>query len=440
MLQELVSDKNKKKHPLAIPGENGGQHTQGVGIASAPQGSRGPSTPELLPGQGRIAVELCAGIGGIGIGLRKLGFDVARAYDCWSDAVAIYNHNHAGNVARVCNLLSGRGLDLVRADCERLGDIEILAAGPPCKGFSRLRNGRHDGRNGHNRVLAAMPLYVDIVRPRIFLIENVADLVRHRGGRTFSGLIDRLQTPGGTLKYRIEHNIYDAASFGVPQSRRRLIILGVRVGGGKERLPDTGPDLRQLFAALRHGRAVPNELAYYAKSLKDPDDNRLTSASQALSDIPILKPGGMDREAEYASPPQNAYQTSVREDSPRWLHDTQTPAVRDATLNRLDHIQPGGCVASIPKERLNGLSRRYGSAYRRLHPDAPSTALSTKYDCVYHYAVPRSLSVREFARLQGLPDRITFPSEFACRRSAYEMIGNSVPPMMIERILYEAMK
>jgi DNA (cytosine-5)-methyltransferase 1 len=93
----------------------------------------------------------------------------------------------------------------------------------------------------------------------------------------------------------------------------------------------------------------------------------------------------------------------------------------------------------IPKEHLNGLSRRYDSAYRRLHPDAPSTALSTKYDCVYHYEEERSLSVREYARLQGIPDYVTFPSTVVCRRSAYEMIGNSVPPLLIERVLGEAM-
>jgi DNA (cytosine-5)-methyltransferase 1 len=91
----------------------------------------------------------------------------------------------------------------------------------------------------------------------------------------------------------------------------------------------------------------------------------------------------------------------------------------------------------IPREHLNGLSRRYDSAYRRLHPDAPSTALSTKYDCVYHYEEHRSLSVREYARLQGIPDRIDFPSD---RRSAYEMIGNSVPPRLIERVLSKALE
>jgi DNA (cytosine-5)-methyltransferase 1 len=114
--------------------------------------------------------------------------------------------------------------------------------------------------------------------------------------------------------------------------------------------------------------------------------------------------------------------------------------VNAETVERLRHIPPGGCARVIPNEHLNGLSRRYDSAYRRLHPDAPSTALSTKYDCVYHYEKQRSLSVREYARIQGIPDCVTFPSTVVCRRSAYEMIGNSVPPLLIERVLREAME
>lgn len=100
-------------------------------------------------------------------------------------------------------------------------------------------------------------------------------------------------------------------------------------------------------------------------------------------------------------------------------------------------ISPGGCARNIPEAKLNGLSRRFDSAYRRLHPDAPSTALSTKYDCIYHYEASRSLSVREYARLQGIPDHITFPEVLASRRQVYEMIGNSVPPLLIRGVLVQ---
>jgi DNA (cytosine-5)-methyltransferase 1 len=386
-----------------------------------------------------VAVELCAGLGGLGIGLRALGYRIAKAYDSWEQAVAVYNHNFGGDVATTANLLSEKGRRLVEADSLRIGDIELLAAGPPCKGFSQLRNGRHDGRNGHNRVLAAMPDYVASLRPRLFLIENVPDLIRHRNGRTLVNLLRRLEQPAKRSRYRVEYKVYDAALFGTPQARRRVLILGVR-HGGKERLPEPGPDLGRLFAAVRHKGTVPKEFAEYLSALQNPDDAKLTSASQALCDLPQLGAGEPEAERPYATDAKTAFQRWARLGAPQKLRDTRTPAVNAETIQRLQHIPPGGCARAIPEEHLNGLSRRYDSAYRRLHPDAPSTALSTKYDCVYHYEQHRSLSVREYARLQGIPDYVTFPSSLVCRRSAYEMIGNSVPPLLIERVLAAAMQ
>lgn len=385
----------------------------------------------------QIAIELCAGLGGIGIGLRSLGFHIGGAYDSWASAVDVYNLNAKPDTAKVCNLLSAKGRQLVEADARKLGSIDLIAAGPPCKGFSQLRNGHHDGRNGHNRVLAVMPEYVRILRPRLFLIENVPDLIRHRDGRTLADLVKRLERPAKRLRYRVEYKVYDAAAFGTPQARRRILIFGVR-GGGKERLPQPGPDLAHLFAAVRHRGTVPEEFDSYLGALRDPEDAKLTTASQALSDLPLLGPGEKEVERPYASEAKTAFQRWVRTGAPAKLRDTRTPAVTAETVKRLRHIPPGGCARAIPKDHLNGLSRRYDSAYRRLHPDAPSTALSTKYDCVYHYGEERSLSVREYARLQGIPDHVTFPSDVICRRSAYEMIGNSVPPLLVERVLGEA--
>ncbi|MBZ0089027.1 MAG: DNA cytosine methyltransferase [Thermoanaerobaculia bacterium] len=385
------------------------------------------------------AIELCAGFGGIGIGLRAIGFQIARAYDSWEKAVAIYNLNFGDEVAATANLLSEKGRGLVEADRRRIGDIELVAAGPPCKGFSQLRNGRHDGRNGHNRVLAAMPDYVAILRPRFFLIENVPDLIRHRDGKTLADVLERLARPAKRLRYRVEYKVYDAALSGTPQARRRILIFGVR-DGGKERLPEPGPDLTPLFAAVRHRGAVRTELEMYLAALTDPEDAKLTSASQALSDLPLLGAGEPEAERPYASGAKTAFQRWVRKGATEMLHDTRTPAVNTETVKRLRHIPPGGCARVIPQEHLDGLSRRYDSAYRRLHPDAPSTALSTKYDCVYHYDEERSLSVREYARIQGIPDYVTFPSTVVCRRSAYEMIGNSVPPLLIARVLGETIE
>lgn len=394
------------------------------------------SWPLDMPRPERVAVELCCGMGGIGIGLAAAGYEVVSAYDTWAEAVAVYNHNLPKPVATGCNILSEEGKKAISRDSRRLGEIDLLAAGPPCKGFSQIRNGHHHRPNPHNQVLLVMPEYVALFRPRLVLIENVPDLARHREGETLRDLLRQLERPGPRgLRYRVEYGVYDAALYGTPQARRRIFILGVRQGAGDERLPPESPDLGPLYAALRHGSTVPNKLRHYQDVLADPGDVAMTTAAQALSDLPVLHPGEPEVPRPYATKPVTAYQHAMRASAPDRLSNTQTPNVRDETVHRLEMIPPGGCARDIPPEKLNGLSRRYDSAYRRLHPDAPSTALSTKYDCVYHFAQNRSLSIREYARLQGIPDRIKFPENLTCRRYAYEMIGNSVPPFLMHGVL-----
>ena len=397
-----------------------------------------PTWPSVFPEPQHTAVELCCGMGGIGIGLAAAGYQVIKGYDSWPDATAIYNHNAPEPVASLCDILSNDGLATIKKDRQGLGDVDLLAVGPPCKGFSQIRNGYHDLENRHNRVLLAIPEYVAIFRPRLVLIENVPNLTRHGGGETLRSLLKGLEQPGPRgLRYRVEYGVYDAALYGTPQARRRILILAVHMESGEGELPDESPDLTRLYAALRHGGEVPDELRAYADRLADPNDLSMTSGHQALSDLLLLGPGEPEVPRAYSTAPRNLYQKAMRARSPELLSNTRTPYVRDETVHRLEMIPPGGCARNIPADKLNGLSRRYDSAYRRLHPDAPSTALSTKYDCVYHYKEHRSLSIREYARLQGIPDHICFPDELACRRHAYEMIGNSVPPFLIHGVLAE---
>jgi DNA (cytosine-5)-methyltransferase 1 len=121
--------------------------------------------PLTAPPADKLAVELCCGMGGIGIGLAASGYEVVKAYDAWEPAVAIYNHNAPKPVAQDCDLLSDGGRATIRSDRRRIGQIDLLAAGPPCKGFSQIRNGHHHHSNPHNRVLLAMPEYVALWRP-----------------------------------------------------------------------------------------------------------------------------------------------------------------------------------------------------------------------------------------------------------------------------------
>ena len=318
--------------------------------ASARQESTSTWTPEISD-RAPTAVELCCGMGAIGLGLRSLGFQVVHAYDSWDDAVAIYNHNAPEPVAESCDLLAPGSLQRLQAQCRKLGGIDLLAAGPPCKGFSQIRNGHHHiaTSNQHNRVLASMPDYVSALRPRMLIIENVPALIRHRSGKTLSEILDRLTAPGPRgLRYRVEYSVYDAALSGTPQARRRILIFGVRSGSGAESLPKTGPDLAQLFTAIRHGLEVPPTLRVYKSVLEDPDEIIITTARQALSDIPVLKAGMPEASHPYATGPQSAFQRLMREGAPGHLSDTRTPSVRPDTIERLALIKPRGMRARHP--------------------------------------------------------------------------------------------
>jgi DNA (cytosine-5)-methyltransferase 1 len=386
-----------------------------------------------------VAIELCAGLGGIGLGLRELGLDVRHAYDAWSTAIDVYNSNDESQRAKVCDLLSNSGRRMIASDVKALGGVALLAAGPPCKGFSQIKNGRHDGRRAdnrtHNRVLKSIPSYVALVKPRMVLVENVPALETHRDGKTLRELIKGLAEPSRHLSYDVSYHIYDAAEFGTPQSRRRLLVLAVRKGERALVLPQPGVDMRQLFSAIRRGSVVPGAMEKLAESLANPSTIAPTTVAQALSDLPLRRAGDLTDTASYASKPTSAFQKRMRLSGSTIVTGMRTPGVKEDTVQRLGHIPPGGCVLDIPEAQRIGLARSYHSAYRRLHPDAPSTALSTKYDCVYHYSLPRSLSLREYARLQGIPDWFRFSEDVVARRAAYEMIGNSVPPQLIEGVL-----
>ena len=233
--------------------------------------------PAVPPELQHTAVELCCGMGGVGIGLAAAGYRVVKAYDFWPDAVAIYNHNAPESVASACDILSRKGRAMIKKERRRLGDVDLLAAGPPCKGFSQIRNGHHDGPNPHNQVLSALPDYVAIFRPRLVLIENVPNLARHRRGETLRSLLTDLERPGPRgLRYRVESGVYDAALYGTPQARRRILILAVRIGSGEPEEVGSIPEF-----TLNVGETTSIDLHPY---FTDPDGDPLTYTAEVFLD------------------------------------------------------------------------------------------------------------------------------------------------------------
>jgi DNA (cytosine-5)-methyltransferase 1 len=268
--------------------------------------------------------------------------------------------------------------------------------------------------------------------------------------------------------YNLSPQVLDAADFGVPQTRKRLLFIGIR-----REIADTAPMLSGSGAteAVFLERAVTARGARYklrvqedmfrrevARAIEDDNDDSIVTAAQAISDLARLSVGNRHDEISYDEllPPQSRYQKQMRMGCKGPLTNVQVPRINDDTAIRLRGIPKGGNHRDLRDELLeryitgqrwgqdNGtgrLSRRHFYAYRRLHPNIWAWTLNTKGDSVYHYDALRSLSVREFARLQSFPDRFVFTTDArkgvlpgrhdgGPAHSRYRQVGNAVPPLL----------
>jgi len=424
-------------------------------LSNRKQASRGAKLPSL----GFSVIDLFAGAGGISEGFRQAGFAVLGGSDNDPDAASTYalNFPEAASITGDIRIpkVKEQILDVARA-------ASVLVGGPPCQAFSQVRNHARmieDPRNALYRE------FVDVLRrstPLAFLMENVTGMDQ-MGAR--EQITADLSLDG---EYVVTPQIVDAADFGVPQTRKRLLFIGVRAS------LHVAPPLLQgsgataavtlvRFAGPRRPRyqvVVQDSLlcVRVADALSNPENSMFVTAGDAISDLAGLPVGHREDEIAYTSLPEasTAYQRAMRAGAAEMATNVQVPRINEDTMLRLCGIPKGGNHRDLSDALLdryitgqrwgqdNGtgrLSRRHFYAYRRLHPDIWAWTLNTKGDSVYHYEHPRALSVREFARLQSFPDRFTFTTDprkgmiegrhdGGPAHSRYRQAGNAVPPLL----------
>ena len=404
-------------------------------------------------------VDLFAGAGGIAEGFRLAGFRSISASDIDPDACATFTRNFPDAVVVHGDLRSAAvKVQLLEAG----GRADVVVGGPPCQAFSQMRNHSRLIDDPRNALYKEFIEIVGRVLPAAFLMENVTG-IDQMGFR--EQIATDLELSG---EYVVLPQVIDAADVGVPQTRQRLVFIGVRrsLGIPAPRVTHTGITRAVVLErAIRRGRfryeldaAEDMFTAGLVSALHDADDMTAVTASQAISDLAGLPTGNRSDVLSYSSlgEPASAYQRFMRRGSEDGLHNVQVPRLRKDTAMRLQAIPPGGNHRDLPEDLIqrnlsgekwgpeNGtglLSRRHYYAYRRLHPDIWSWTLNTKADSVYHYKAFRSLSVREFARLHSFPDGFVFttdprPGELLGRHdggaahSRYRQVGNAVPPLL----------
>jgi DNA (cytosine-5)-methyltransferase 1 len=410
------------------------------------------------PGRSLISLDLFSGAGGFSEGFRLAGFHTAAANDVDEWAGATYELNHAKHGTKfVLGDISTPAVQERLFDAVKHCELDAIIGGPPCQGFSQVRNHARLINHPLNRLYRHYVSVIGQLRPRTFVMENVPGLENLGGGLVRAQILEDLTLDG---EYHVESRVLDAAAFGVPQNRLRILFIGVRSDlGVSPRFPVSAyagalPILDRKTngdrCIYRH-RKSPETVRTLAKLL-DRASTELVSVEQAIGDLTWLRPNEKlvrkpsDEAIPYETETSSAYQKARRSGS-RELYNADVPSIREDTVKRLRAIPSGGNFRDLPKELavryLTGkkwgpelgrknLSRKYFFAYRKLHPTHFSWTLNTKADCVFHYGAPRALTVREFARLHSFDDTYHFLS--GDRHSRYRQVGNAVPPLFARAI------
>ena len=376
-------------------------------------------------------IDLFSGAGGLSEGLRQAGFHSLYANEVIKTYSETYARNHPDT------LVDQRDIRYVDAKSIRQklkleqGDLDLIAGGPPCQGFS-INAPIRSNDDSRNHLFREFIRFVDEFQPKAVLIENVPGLVSFENGMTLQAILDELTNHG----YYADVRILYAPHYGVPQTRWRTIIIGMKYQKDIQAAfpqPEYDAPLRVNFTSRFDGR---NIIGFPQKNNLQPH----ISVKDALSDLPVLNNGESGLECKnYRSLPQNRFQYLMREFS-NGVFNHEAPRLSQINLERLKYIPAGGNWTNIPDNLLpKGMQRARKSdhtkRYGRVNPDGLASTILTKCDphwgAYFHYDQDRVFSVREAARIQTFPDHFIFTGSKA---EQYEQVGNAVPPFLAAAI------
>lgn len=311
---------------------------------------------------GPVGIEVFAGCGGLSTGFLDAGLRVAAGFEIDRRAVDAYDYNHAyrGSRGVVADLSEAHGRDLLKA--AGVSAVDFVIGGPPCQPFSIV--GKRQGLADRRADL--LDHYVRLIRelrPSALLLENVPNLLNIESGRVVGSLVAAL----GRLGYAVSHRVVLAADYGVPQNRKRFVLLGRR---GDHPLD---------FPEPTHG----------------PGGRPHLTAGEALADLP-----------------------DAGEFGACGIHNHEPTAHSADMIARFNSLAPGKRERGSFHDRLHpdrpSYTLRAGTGnFSPLRP--------------VHFSYDRVVSVRESARIQGFSDDFIWPDRIP-RLQQYRQVGNAVPP------------
>jgi DNA-cytosine methyltransferase len=347
-------------------------------------------------------LDLFSGAGGFSCGMDKnKNFETVLGLDFDKNAIETFNNNIKGAYGIVGDITDQEVKKLIIKESKLLG-VNMIIGGPPCQGFSLKGKqlGLEDPRNFLFRE------YIEIVseiKPEVFVIENVKNLINACNGYFINEIRERFSKLG----YIVNYGVLNAKDFGVPQNRERAIIIGSL------------------------SRSIP---------LPKGNSENIITVRDAISDLSYLNSGQGEDVSEYINESKSNYQKKLRG---KKLYNHKATNHSKLALEKLKMVPPEGDKSSIPVE-LHG-KQKFLTTWSRLKWDDVSPTIDTRFDTPSngrnsHPILHRAITPREAARIQGFDDDFQF---FGPKTSICRQIGNAVPPLMAKAIadtIYETYK
>lgn len=398
-------------------------------------------------------IDLFAGCGGLSLGLLNSGWTGIFAVEKNVDAFRTYSENLIDGPYRFNwphwlpqqALTTADILDHYELELTRLrGKIDLLAGGPPCQGFSLA--GRRVHTDPRNRLTEDYLAIVRIVQPKLLLIENVQGFTlpfkKHGEGEAQEQahskvLTKRLEAQG----YSVYSELLDLSLFGVPQKRKRFIMIGIRHGIllGKGVVKQPPIELLKAYASrFRQSKGLRSKGAI---SVREAIGDLETHGKKLRSNCDSGLKGFSEIDYAPSTKRSSRYLELIRRNAHGSPNSLRLARHSPSTVTRFRKIQ----AICSPGLQLSGKDRKRLAMKKQaltvLSSGRPGATITTLPDDVLHYSEPRILTVRENARLQSFPDWFRFLGKYTSGGKArrhdcprYSQVGNAVPPLFAEAV------
>ncbi|MDP2237854.1 MAG: DNA cytosine methyltransferase [Bacteroidales bacterium] len=345
--------------------------------------------------QKHIGVDIFSGAGGLSLGAISAGIIIPIAIEKDPNAAKTFKTNHPDSKVITENISN------INPHSLNITNPLIVFGGPPCQGFSLSNSKTRNEKNENNKLYQEFIRFIEELKPKWFLFENVEGIVSFNKGATIKQIRQNFEELG----YTVNHQVLTASDYGVPQDRNRFFLVG-----NKEGICFEFPEKQE----------------------------KKVSVIDAIGDLPLLSNGQVEEELPYKSSPSE-YAKRLRNGNQKALQN-YVSRNNDLVIERYRHIKPGQNWKAIPDHLMKNYKDKnncHSGIYKRLNPEAPSIVISNyRKNMLIHPEQDRGLSVREAARIQSFPDDFIFVGSLM---HIQQQIGNAVPPLLAEAIFKQIM-